>query len=147
MKKILILTFTFILLISFNSFSQNRKLPQDPKNYRIKMNDGELTLKTNRINYGTIFNDQVKTDTILIYNASEKDLKIAFTNVKDFIKVKVEPELIKPGKEAIIVTTFTASLNKTRDDKQQWGAVRGRFNIVVNDDLSKSNRKNGKRRL
>ncbi|MCB2196571.1 MAG: DUF1573 domain-containing protein [Bacteroidetes bacterium] len=89
---------------------------------------GDLRLETNHFAFIRVYNNQVKKDTLKIYNASDSDMRIGFSNVPQYLDLKVVPEVIKPGEKAYILGTYDG--RKVND----WGFISSRLNVTINGE-------------
>jgi|AntAceMinimDraft_17_1070374.scaffolds.fasta_scaffold00162_2 hypothetical protein len=97
---------------------------------------GNLRFKTNHLAFTKIKNDEIKTDTLTIYNEWDKDMKIlSFKNVLPFFTCKAEPEVIKPSKTGYIIIKYDATKRKN-----DYGLKFSRFTMVTNDELQPEKR-------
>jgi len=90
---------------------------------------GNLRLQTNHFAFVKVYSDQVKKDTLKIYNASDSDMKIGFSKLPDYLEFKVVPEVLKPGEKGYILGIYDGS--KVND----WGFVSTRINVSINGDF------------
>jgi len=94
---------------------------------------GELRLQSNHFSFVTVYTDEVKIDTFKVYNSSKEPLKISFTNVPAYIKLRPQPETIKPGQQGVIVGEFDGK--KVND----WDFITDRVKILINDSEVQNN--------
>ncbi len=94
---------------------------------------GELRLETNHFAFVRVYNDQVKKDTLKIYNSSKLEMKVDFKNVPSYLTLKAVPEVLKPGEKGYILGIYDGT--KVND----WGFVSGRVHILVNDEYQNRN--------
>lgn len=87
---------------------------------------GDLRLQSNHLPFTTVYSNQVKRDTLNIYNASDKLIEISFQQVPDYLKLNVYPNELKPGEKGYIVGDYDG--RKVND----WGFVTARVNVIVN---------------
>jgi len=87
---------------------------------------GELRLQSNHLSFVTVYTDQVKTDTFKIFNSSEKPLKVGFSDVPAYIKLKTEPAVLKPGEVGLILGEYDG--RKVND----WDFITDRIKILIN---------------
>ncbi|MDA3954066.1 MAG: DUF1573 domain-containing protein [Bacteroidales bacterium] len=87
---------------------------------------GQLRLETNHFAFVRVYNNQVKTDTLKIYNSSDSDLKITFENIPAYLKLVAKPAVLKPGKKGYIIGTYDGA--KVND----WGFVSSRIKVLIN---------------
>jgi len=94
---------------------------------------GDLRLRTNHLALFDVFLGKQKIDSIPIYNASDKDIKLSFVNVPEHISVRVVPEKLKPKSKGSIVISYNP------DKKGDFGFVSDRFELKVNDKAPQNN--------
>ncbi len=108
--KIKLVISLFFVVLSGMVFSQER-----PENitkesyYHIKR--GNLGFHATRLFFdGGIFYGEVKTDTIRLYNAGEKDIELKFDNIPEFITCELFPNILKPGQEGKIAVKYNTNI-------------------------------------
>jgi uncharacterized protein DUF1573 len=89
-----------------------------------------LRLETNHFAFVRVYNDQVKKDTLKIFNSTASEMKISFKNVPSYLNLKVVPSVLKPGEKGYVLGTYDGT--KVND----WGFVSGRVNVLVNDEYN-----------
>lgn len=94
---------------------------------------GDLRLKTNHLAFMDTYVGKLKTDSIPVYNSSDKDIKISYSGVPAHITIKTVPEVIKPKQKGDIIITYDAA------KKQDYGFVSDRFQIVLNNESPSNN--------
>lgn len=99
--------------------------------YRRRLDD--LGLSNSHLSLGSIFVDQIRTDTLFTYNFGDKPISLSFEMVPRFIKVVGKPETLKPKEEGYVVVTFDA--NQAND----WGFVVNRIRLKVNNENPQGN--------
>lgn len=87
---------------------------------------GDLRLETNHFAFVRVFSDQVKKDTLKIFNSSASDMKITFKKLPGYLKFEVVPSVLKPGSKGYILGIYDGS--KVND----WGFVSERVDVVIN---------------
>lgn len=93
---------------------------------------GELRLETNHFAFIKVYSNQVKKDTLKIYNSSNSEMKVTFSNLPDYLKFDVVPSVLKPGAKGYILGTYDGS--KVND----WGFVSSRVNVIINGESGKN---------
>lgn len=94
---------------------------------------GELRLRSNHLAFTNVLHTQVKTDSLLIVNMSQKPMTISFEKVPEHITIKTEPKVLKPSEKGKIVATYNAPAVK------DWGFVMDRIAIVINGEADNKN--------
>jgi hypothetical protein len=87
---------------------------------------GDLGLTNSHLSFGVINPNQVKTDTLKMYNFGNEPISITYDGLPKHITVKVEPASLDPGKEGNLIFTFNAS------GINEWGYMVDRARIQVN---------------
>jgi hypothetical protein len=87
---------------------------------------GNLRLGTNHVSLQKVFNSQIKTDTVQIFNESDSALTVGIAGAPPHITFTVSPETLEPRKSGLIYVSFDGS--KISD----WGFVLSRVMIVLN---------------
>ena len=90
---------------------------------------GNLRFRSNHINFNDIKDSEVKTDTIYLYNPSDKKITIFAENLPVFIKIQIPDGgiVINPDQELKIAISYDA---KARND---YGYVFDRFGLKTDD--------------
>ncbi|OFX86576.1 MAG: hypothetical protein A2W99_15685 [Bacteroidetes bacterium GWF2_33_16] len=94
---------------------------------------GELRLQTNHFSFVTVYTDQVKVDTFKVFNSSKNQLKIGFSNVPAYIKLKPFPTILKPGEQGYILGEYDGT------NVNDWDFVTDRVKILINDTEVENN--------
>lgn len=89
---------------------------------------GQLRLETNHFAFVRVYNDQIKKDTLKIYNESDSDMKITFKNIPEHLKLETKPAVLKPGKKGYVIGTYDGS--KVSD----WGFVTSKVKVLINGE-------------
>lgn len=97
---------------------------------------GALRLKKTSLIFSKIFNNQIITDTIEVYNQSQNQIELTFENVSEAVTVKAIPSKLEANSKSqkledskgIIVVSFDAS------KKNDWGITSDRFNVIINGE-------------
>jgi hypothetical protein len=97
---------------------------------------GELRMTTNHVAMQQVYTTQIKNDTMKIYNTSDKPLKVGFQQVPNHIKIKADPETVKPKGQSNVIISYDASKNN------DWGFVIDRIPLVINDNFDPKARDN-----
>jgi len=97
-------------------------------------NMDKIRLKTSHLAFTRMTPAQVKEESIEIISTSDQPLKLSFINVPPHIKIKMEPEVLQPGKKGVITASYDAKV------KNDWGFVTDNIFIVFDDVRNYSNR-------
>ena len=89
---------------------------------------GELRLQSNHLPFTRVYSNQVKKDTLKIYNGSKEILKPELQNVPDYLKITVTPSELKPGEKGYIIGEYDG--RKVND----WGFIVDRMVMVINGE-------------
>ncbi len=90
---------------------------------------GNLRFTSNHMAFLNIKSNQVKQDTLKIFNEWNRPMTFSVQNVPAHLKMEVKPLLLDSGKEGLIIGTYDASL------KKDFGFLMDRFELVTNDSL------------
>jgi len=77
------------------------------ENYPTSM--GNLRFKTNHLAFMDITNKEIRTDSLAIYNNGQSPMNIGFKKVPEWISVKANPNVLKPGQEGYLIITYDGS--------------------------------------
>jgi hypothetical protein len=126
--------FTKYLDVKTNNPSGNKRLTIKgevlPKqrtiadDYRYVM--GELRLKSNHLAFGNVMNSSSKDKELEVVNTSGEDMIISFERVPAHMRIRCEPEVLKPNEKGMIVANYDAK------KKNDWGMMMDRVNISIN---------------
>ncbi|HSH50985.1 MAG TPA: DUF1573 domain-containing protein [Bacteroidales bacterium] len=94
---------------------------------------GELRLQSNHLPFTRVYNNQIKIDTLKIYNASDQILKLDFQNVPEYLKLNVSPNELRPKEKGFIIGQYDGQ--KVND----WGFVVGRVSLLINGENIRGN--------
>lgn len=98
-------------------------------------NMGKLRLKSNHLGFGKVFKNQKKTKKLEVVNFSDKDpINISFSNVPNYIDVKITPGKLEPKRKGTIEVTYNAE--KVSD----WGFVINRIKVIIDDEKDRKHR-------
>ena len=90
---------------------------------------GNLGFKSSVFNLQKVLNTEIKTDTLKIFNDWDKEMKIKFKDIPEFITVKAIPNKLEPGKIGKIVIKYDAA------KKNDFGIFYDRITLITNDSL------------
>lgn len=113
--KIKIILFLGLLLCSSLILSAQQTLVQGEPTLedRFPKRIGELRFSKTTAHLGTIFNNEIKVDTILLFNGGEQPLSIALgEKLPDYLKVELSPSKLEPGSQGIILLRYDANFRK-----------------------------------
>jgi len=88
---------------------------------------GAVRFESNHLAFTNIKKTEKKIRVMPLINASKEPAKVEFENVPSHLKLKTDPEILKPGQKGIIEGTYDATLN------QGWGNVSDMIKVKVND--------------
>ncbi|HKL09739.1 MAG TPA: DUF1573 domain-containing protein [Bacteroidales bacterium] len=94
---------------------------------------GALRLQSNHMPFTRVYNNQVKTDTLKIYNGSDQMLNLSFRNVPDYLTLDVYPDELRPKEKGFIIGEYDG--RKVND----WGFIVGRVSLLMNGENSRGN--------
>lgn len=87
---------------------------------------GALRLETNHFAFVKVYNDQIKRDTLKIYNSSDSKMLVSFKNIPSYLKLSVSSKELKPGEKAYILGEYNGE--KAND----WGFISARVKVLIN---------------
>lgn len=87
---------------------------------------GKLRLSTNHVSMQTVFNTQIKVDTVQIFNESDSALSVSIIDPPAHLSFTVSPPSLEPRKIGLIYVAFDG--NKIND----WGFVLSRVMFKLN---------------
>ncbi|MCX6223616.1 MAG: DUF1573 domain-containing protein [Bacteroidia bacterium] len=87
---------------------------------------GNLRLATNHVSMQTVFNSQIKVDTVQIFNDSDSVLNVSFADAPAHLLFTVSPPSLEPKKGGLIYIAFDGK--KVND----WGFVVSRVIFKFN---------------
>jgi hypothetical protein len=99
--------------------------------YRRKI--GELGVSNSHLSVGKVFVDEIKVDTLKLYNFDSNPLRLTFEMIPKHITILSSPDVLEPHKEGNVIIAFDA--NKLND----WGFVINRIRVKVNDENLQGN--------
>ena len=120
---------TKVLTISGEVISKEKKVEDF---YPQKI--GDLKIRTNHIAFSKIYSTDTKTDTMGVFNPTEKPVKISFESVPPHIKISIEPDVIQPNSKAVISVIYDAS------KKGEWGFNTDRIGFVIDGNNQPNNK-------
>jgi len=97
-------------------------------------NMDKVRLETSHLAFTSMSPTQVKEESIKIISVSDQALKLSFLNVPAHIKIKMVPEVLKPGQKGVITASYDAKV------KNDWGFVTDNIFIIFDDVRNYSNR-------
>ena len=87
---------------------------------------GNLRISTNHLALQTVFNTQVKVDTVQIFNDSDSVLNVSVSDAPSHISFTVSPPALEPKKKGLIYVAFDGTKIK------EWGFVVSRVIFKLN---------------
>ena len=90
---------------------------------------GNLKLMTNHLAFNEIKDDQVKKDSVKIYNKWGHPMTIKFNQIPPNVKIEAHPSTLKSGQIGYIVVTYDAAKRK------DYGLLFDRVAIITNDNV------------
>jgi len=94
---------------------------------------GGLRLESNHFAFVKVYNDQIKTDTLKIYNSSKSELKVQIKGAPAYLNLRPVPAVLKPGEKGYILGDFDGK--KAND----WGFITARVNLLINGNEEPNN--------
>jgi len=90
---------------------------------------GNLHLGAKQFNLRMVSNEQIKSDSMEVYNASNNPMKLSFSNLPAFITAKANPETIAPSSRGKIYINYDGA------KKNDYGAVSDTITISTDDNI------------
>jgi len=90
---------------------------------------GNLKMMSNHLAFNDIKTDEVRTDSMKIFNSWGHPMNIGFNQVPPHIQIKAVPTVLESSKEGYVVVTYDAS------EKKDFGLVYDRIAIKTNDNV------------
>ena len=87
---------------------------------------GDLRVRSTHFSFSKIKNTKKKTDSLLVYNGSGKNIKVEFVNVPSYLTLKLFPSVLKPGQKGKIVGTYNAV------KKNDYGFIMDKIIVKIN---------------
>jgi hypothetical protein len=94
---------------------------------------GELGMTNSHISMGKVFVNQVRTDTLMVYNFGSIPITLSFEQIPSHLTLKTIPKTLKANEEGIVLITFDS---KKIDD---WGFVVNRIRLLINNENLQGN--------
>ncbi len=118
------------VVLQIKGFVQEKQNPVEEQ-YPYDLGNG-LRVSKRFVNFGPIYNDQVRTKQIKIYNYSSADINVkpAVRRLPTYLKVDITPATIKPKSTATMHITFDAR------KAHNWDYTRARIFLIINDNLN-----------
>ncbi|MDD2550869.1 MAG: DUF1573 domain-containing protein [Bacteroidales bacterium] len=89
---------------------------------------GDLGLKNSHISFGTVHVNQIKVDTLHMYNFGSENITISFDYIPKHINIEAPQKELEPQKEGTIIVTFNSS------ELNDWGYTVSRLRVLVNGE-------------
>ncbi len=114
MKFKITLLLSLFLCSSLLLSAQRNTVPGEPTlEDRFPKRIGELRFSKTTVHLGTVFNNEIKVDTILLYNNAETPLTLTLTEkLPAYLTMEVKPSKLEPAAEGLIIIRYDASLRK-----------------------------------
>ena len=90
---------------------------------------GHLRMTTNHMAFQNIKSNEVKTDTIKIFNEWDKPMTFSFEKLPDHLKLEIHPATIESNKEGLLIGTYDAKL------KKDFGFLMDGIVAITNDSI------------
>jgi hypothetical protein len=90
---------------------------------------GHLYGKPSQLTFKNMFNYEVKTDTLKLYNGWDKEMILGFTTLPSHIKCKAVPAKLAPHEKGYVLITYDAAV------KNDYGYVYDMIIIETNDSI------------
>jgi hypothetical protein len=88
---------------------------------------GDLGLSNTNVSFGVVNVDQIKSDTLKMYNFGTKPVTVSFEIAPKHISISANPQSLNPGKEGEIIFTYNSKgLN-------EWGYLVSRVQLKIDN--------------
>jgi len=125
--------FALVMLPNLSSYGQGeQKVPPVPDAYSIA--NGHLHIKPYQHLFFELQMDEVRTDTIFIYNHWGSSMQLTFPNLPPFLSITPVPALLPPHTKGSLLVTYNA---KKRNDFEM---VTDQVTLLTNDTLNPAKR-------
>lgn len=95
---------------------------------------GDLRVKSTSFNFSSVKNTQQKTASLLVYNETNKDMKVEFVDAPGYISLKLVPSVLKPGQKGKILGVYDGK--KAND----YGFIIKRIKLKINGKIDAVNK-------
>lgn len=123
MKRIFIAS--GLLLVAFLAVAQTPPTLNDQYGKKL----GNLLFTKSTLSLGHIKNNEVRLDSIRMFNSGSTAITVSYQNKMQFLKVEPSQLAVEPGKEGLLVVSYDAS------KKNDFGFVLDRISLSTNDAL------------
>jgi len=90
---------------------------------------GNLRFKTAHVTFDTILNNEVKYDTLFMFNEWSQPMTVALKDAPAFITYQAVPKIFKPHEEGILILKYDAA------KKNDLGLLFDKLYILTNDSI------------
>ena len=133
MNKIVFALISFMLLASNVVFSQQGSTKKnDSGDPRFPFVKGNLWMDKDNIKMNYLKNNEIRSDTVRIYNAWDKPMEISVKNSKPYMEVLSSVAKLAPKQEGMIIVKYDGS------KKMDFGYCYENLNLLTNDTLEAS---------
>jgi hypothetical protein len=94
---------------------------------------GDLGMTNSHLSLGKVFVNQVRTDTLMVYNFGSNPLTVTFEQIPSHLSIKSVPKTLKTNEEGLVLVTFDS---RKIDD---WGFVVNRIRMLINNENPQGN--------
>jgi hypothetical protein len=91
---------------------------------------GSLNLTTNHLSLMKVKNTEVKEDSVGMANLTDKPITVSFRNVPEYIKIKADPETLKPNQTGRIIVEYDGK------KKNDWGFLMDKVTLAINGETN-----------
>lgn len=121
------LSLVFVSLASFAA-AQNVIVNSDPTlNDRFSKKSGNIRFSSTHIRFNRIYNNEIKRDTIRMYNAGTIPITFETDKIPEYIKITLSPSKLDPKKEGYFIVSYDGS------KKKDYGISLDRIDLITND--------------
>ena len=124
--NILIVLIFFKINPSYSQIGDSAPLVQD----QFPKKSGHLRMSSSRIDFGRMMSNEIKSDTIRLYNSGKATINFSVTiKPPPFIRINIKGTFLKPGTQGLLILTYEAF------KKGDFGYVVDRIQLNTDDSI------------
>lgn len=133
-SKLFVFLFVLLSLVHTTTAQNPMSLTEPTLEDRFPKIIGGLRFSQTTLNLGKVLNNELLSDTIRIFNNSQKPLSLSIKmKLPDHLKIDIQPTKLEAGQQGYILVTFNASL------RNEFGFVFDRI-MLHTDDMEHSDK-------
>ncbi len=87
---------------------------------------GNIRFESNHLAFTSVKKNEIKTKEMQLINTGKAPVKVGFDGLPEYLRIKADPETLKPGEKGRVTGTFDATRNP------EWGNVSTMVKIKLN---------------